>query len=749
MKKATLTILSLLMFLSPLVVSAAPAPVEFIPILDEANIEGMDLDLEPSPFTFDFEGLTFDELMEAISEELLAIFYGFGIEFHSLECFDQLAHLEDEIWEYMDEQDDVLFFEFYYLVLAFTPTGEEVEMTTPSEPGMLPGSTTPSEEPLMVRNIEIAPTNATQTTTLRQTGVVVRNTNFRRGAGTNHEVIRSLSANTNVRITGRRGDWYRVRHDGTTGWVSRNNVVRTRPVAVVTGANVPVRNGRANDARILTRAATGTRLVVTERTDNWARVTVNGHTGWIRINQINIANGSRPGIITANNVNVHTRPDSGSNVRRRLPQDARVMILQRTTSGWAQIRITHGNGTFNGWVRTSSVSNQALTRRTTRQTALRTRPNGEASRIATLGTNQQVTLLARAGSWGHVRVRINNTNRYGWVRMANLNNMTLPAQPLDIGSAARNPTWGVTAGSATLRSGAGSGHSVLRTIPTETVLIIDRRSGEWLRTTFQGTTGWIHHDSIRVGTAAANNTTRRGRVNTATDLRQGAGTNHATIRRLSNGNSVTVLRQSGNWLQIRAGQDEGWVREYHVDTLGSGHTSIRTALRNGPGTSYSANRHISAGHTVTILRQDGGWLRVRFDGQLGWVYARDVNLTTAPGLSTARSQVGTTTRTVNVSGEAGLRIVVPTRRTLAAGDGFDHLEGARVEHVASNGTITQIPITLHQNGWSWNFTHNGTTFTVNMEGILDNLTPGTYDRSVVVRRGNSVVARAAQRIVVR
>jgi len=735
------------MFLSPLVVSAAPVELMLIP--DEVEMEGMDLDLEPSPFTFDFEGLTFDELMEAISEELLVILYQFGIEFHSLECFDQLAHLEDEIWEYMDEQKDELFFEFYYLVLAFTPTEEEVGTTTPSEPGMLPGSTTPSEEPPAVRNTEIAPTNATQTTTLRQTGVVVRNTNFRRGAGTNYGVIRTLNANTNVRITGRRGDWYRVRHDGTTGWVSRNNVVRTRPVAVVTGANVPVRNGRSNDARILTRAATGTRLVVTERTDNWAQVTVNGHTGWIRINQIIIANGSRPGIITANNVNVHTRPDSGSNVSRRLPQDARVMILQRTTSGWTQIRITHGNGTFNGWVRTSSVSNQALTRRTTRQAALRTRPNGEASRIATLGTNQQVTLLARAGSWGHVRVRINNTNHYGWTSMNNLNNMTLPAQPLDIGSAARNPTWGVTAGSATLRSGAGSSHNVLRTIPTETVLIIDRRSGAWLRTTFQGTTGWVHHDSVHVATTGTTSNTRQGRVNTGTDLRQGAGTNHAVIRRVGTGVNVTVLRQSGNWLQIRAGQDEGWVREDHVDTLGRGHVNINSPLRSGPGNNYSVNRRIAAGHTVSILRQDGNWLRVRFDGQLGWINARNVNIITTPELPGARSQVGSETHTVNVSGEAGLRIVVPNRRTLAVGAGFDHLEGVRVEHVASNGAITQIPITLHQNGWSWNFTHEGRTFTITLEGILDNLTPGTYDRSIVVRRGNSVVARAAQRIVVR
>jgi|GEM_PF-3099909 len=729
MKKITLVSLSILMLLSPLVVSAAS--VELTPDSAEARID------------FDFEGLTFDELMETISDELLEIFYQFGIEFDSLECFDQLAHLEDDIWDYMEMQEDALFFEFYYLVLAFTPEEDNEPVTlSPLERNTQGGPVNVSPGTPTSPN---ASSNPPQITSLRRTGVAIRNTNFRRGPGSGYGVIRPLSSNTDVRITGRQGDWYRVRHDSTTGWVLRNDMVRTNPVAIVTGNNVPVRNGRSNDARILTRAATGTRLRITQRNGSWARVTVNGHDGWIRTNQISVSRGSRPGIITSNNVNLHSRPTSSSSVTRRLPQDARVMILQRTTSGWSQIRITHSSGTINGWVRTSNVSNQNLSRRTTRQTALRARPDSDSARITTLSNNQSVTLLARAGSWGHVRAG----NNSGWVRMSHLNDMTRPSQPLDIGSAARNPTWGVTANRTSLRSGAGSSHSELRTISSGTTLIIDRRSGEWLRTTYQGTTGWIHHDSIRVGTRESNSTTRRGRLNTSSDMRRGAGTNYGVVHRVSSGTRIRVLRQSGNWLQIRSGEIEGWVREYHVDTTGTGHVNIRSAMRSGPGSSYGTLRHISAGHSVTILYQNGNWLRIRFESQNGWIDARNVNLTTPPGLTTARSQVGSATRTVDVSGEPGLRLIVPRRRTLAAGAGFDHLEGVRIEHVAANGSVTRIPITWHQNSWSWRFTHNGRTFTVEMDGVMDNLTPGTYERRVVVRHNGTRVARAAHRVVVR
>ena len=45
--------------------------------------------------------------------------------------------------------------------------------------------------------------------------------NFRSGPGVNHGVIRTLPAGTNITVLLRTGDWYRVTHDGQTGYVSR------------------------------------------------------------------------------------------------------------------------------------------------------------------------------------------------------------------------------------------------------------------------------------------------------------------------------------------------------------------------------------------------------------------------------------------------------------------------------------------------------------------------------------------------
>jgi len=435
------------------------------------------------------------------------------------------------------------------------------------------------------------------------------------------------------------------------------------------------------------------------------------------------------------------------------------MVLQRTTNGdgvhqgWTQIRVQHNGGTLTGWVRSELVEFAGQNRRTTGGGThpVRTGPSSDFRLIQRIPNNTQVRVLAEAGNWSRIRYTLNGVTRYGWIANGRLTNTELrPQAPAGSrGPGAYGTSWGIIYGTAELRAGTGTNHTMLRTIPNRTVILIDRRSGAWLNVTYRGQTGWIHEDSIRIETTNTSTPTRGGTINANVALRRGAGTNYGSIRTLNSGANVTILRQSGDWLQIRVGNDEGYVREHYVDSTKAGVTNIRTNLRRGPGNNQSVIREVPSGVNVTIIRQQGIWYYVRVEGQTGWLDSFYVNLRGLAGLPNARNRVGTNTRTVNVSGEAGLRIVVPERRTIAAGHAFDFLEGIRVEHVNASGAVTSIPITWHQDSWSYRFTHNGTTFTVNFEGMLDNLTPGTYDREVVVRRGTTIVARANQRNVVR
>ena len=278
-----------------------------------------------------------------------------------------------------------------------------------------------------ISNGRLTNVNLLQITAVRRTAVtVVNNVDFRRGPNQSYGVIRRISVNTNVRITGRLGNWYRVRHSSTTGWVLRSDVQRTVPVAIVRTNNAPVRASRSTSARILTRAPRGTRVNVTQRTGTWSRVRVNGRTGWIRNSQIRVTNGRRPGRTTAA-VNLHTRPNSSSSVRRRLPRHQHVMIMQRTTNGsaatqgWTQVRVVDATGNSDtGWIRTNRVERRNHARRVggASQINVRTGPGSSFSRISRAGRiprGTRVTVLSEIGSWSRVRFNLNGRRHYGWV----------------------------------------------------------------------------------------------------------------------------------------------------------------------------------------------------------------------------------------------------------------------------------------------------------------------------------------------
>jgi|GEM_PF-2159892 len=295
--------------------------------------------------------------------------------------------------------------------------------TEPTEPTLPEEATSPdSEEASEPAAVDISPTSAQQTTVIHRTGVTVVNANFRRGPATSYDNIRTVPANSNVRITGRRGNFYRVVHSGTTGWIHRNSVQQTRVTAIVTVINATVRTGPAASYGSFTTLPSGTQVLVGDRRAHWAQVTVNGRTGWIHTNSLAFGNGRRPGRARAT-VAVHTRPNAETNVMRRLPQGHEFMVIQRTTNGddvhqgWTQIRTRHNGETITGWIRSNQVEFAGQVRRTTGGGThpVRTGPSADFRLVQRIPNNTQVRVLAEAGNWSRIRYTLNGVTRYGWI----------------------------------------------------------------------------------------------------------------------------------------------------------------------------------------------------------------------------------------------------------------------------------------------------------------------------------------------
>ena len=582
---------------------------------------------------------------------------------------------------------------------------------------------------------------------VRQTtrfGVMVAGGAFRVGPGTAHASMRTLTQGTELEVLGVTADgrWLNVRIGNQVGFAFADSVRQTTRVGVmIAGGAFRVGPGTAHASMRTLTQGTELEILGTSADGRWLRVRSGNQVGFAFADSVRQT--TRFGVMTAGGA-FRIGPGTAHASMRTLTQGTELEILGTNADGrWLRVR----SGNQVGFAFADSVSQTTRFGIMTAGGAFRVGPGTGHVSMRTLTRGAQVGILGSSvdGRW----LRVRNGNQVGWVFADSVG--------AHRGPYAASAVSGVTYGAVQLRSGAGTNHAVIRTVPNHSTLALLNRSGSWIRVRYRqlqanGHTqvshyGWMHEDSVRIApTNSFMVTTHGGRVNTSADLRSGAGANHSLIRTLNNGTNVTVLRQSGTWLNVRVGSDEGWVREDFINSTTQATTTIRTTFRSGPGTAYNEIGRIPAGINGTIIHHQGLWVYMMFEGQTGWVLLTHLHIRPVRELANASNTISSTTRHINITGETGLRVVVPERRTIAAGRAFDGWQNVQVQHVAANGNVTNLAL---NRSWQATFTHNGTTFNLQWEGMLDNLIPGTYVRQLVVRRGNTVVGRGQQTVVTR
>ena len=121
------------------------------------------------------------------------------------------------------------------------------------------------------------------------------------------------------------------------------------------------------------------------------------------------------------------------------------------------------------------------------------------------------------------------------------------------------------------------------------------------------------------------------------NVRTGPSTGSAIAAKLKNGTWVTLLEQSGDWWQIRFGEnEEGYC---HGAYLAVRSTSFSAAVqtggpnlnvRKGAGTDYAVKAKLANGDAVAVLSEGNGWSRILYHGSsLGYVSSRYLAAATA------------------------------------------------------------------------------------------------------------------------
>lgn len=106
--------------------------------------------------------------------------------------------------------------------------------------------------------------------------------NMRAGAGTQHDTLWTLARGYPLEVTGRQGQWLKVRDfENDAGWVYRP-LVGKAPHVVVRSRVANVRSAPGTRSRILGKADHGEVLRTLEHRNDWVRVQREGGLkGWI------------------------------------------------------------------------------------------------------------------------------------------------------------------------------------------------------------------------------------------------------------------------------------------------------------------------------------------------------------------------------------------------------------------------------------------------------------------------------------
>ena len=324
---------------------------------------------------------------------------------------------------------------------------------------------------------------------------------------------------------------------------------------------------------------------------------------------------------------------SSSTVIGTIPKGATIQLIGKSTkySNWFYVEYNGKQGFVEGTYLTSgssssgddeeSSSGSSYTRYVTVNLHLRSSAKITSSNIiTTLAKGTKVTVLGKSGdNWYYVET---SSGRKGYVAAGYLSSSS--SSP----SSGTNKT---TAVAVNLRSSAKvADGNIILTVPAGRTVTVLGSTGNWYKVRYNGRTGYMKSGYFTDETSSSSYVTEKTSANLRLRSTTSTSSSSNIITTIPKGASVKVYKEvSGGWYYVAYGSRKGYVKAgYFASDSGtssssgtSGKTTANVRLRSSRSTSSSSNiiLVIPSGRTVTILGESGGWYKVRYNGQTGYV----------------------------------------------------------------------------------------------------------------------------------
>lgn len=243
---------------------------------------------------------------------------------------------------------------------------------------------------------------------------------------------------------------------------------------------------------------------------------------------------------------------------------------------------------------------------------------------SSLKRGAQVEVLSTSGDW----LEIQDGNRSGWIA-----SWLTTATDFSTGTTTKIVS---SVDQLNIRSAPAIGSTILGRMLAGDEALMTKQDGEWAAITYNGITGWVHTDYITqlVEQTTTPPTTEPVEQSPTADLftvavdalnvRKKADLSSKRIGLISRGETYSVIKVDGNWVQIAVDKNkQGWVYSFHgtlssnsmqtADEIASGTVTILsngTNIRTEPTTSSEVVTRADAGQKFSIIQENGDWYEI-------------------------------------------------------------------------------------------------------------------------------------------
>lgn len=408
--------------------------------------------------------------------------------------------------------------------------------------------------------------------------------NVREGPGLSYARNGQVKQGEKYTIIDRQSDWVKLQlSSGKTGWVAswliKENQSNSKPTVssstvVSTVDGLRFRSGPGTSFQVIGSLNKGTEAGFIEANNNWTKISLNGHIGWVssqfmKSKQTSGSTNSKPssnsgtskktGTITASILNVRDQPNLQGRIVGKLKQNANVNITNERES-WLEIEF----GSSTAWIHRDFVAGiSSSVEKPTQPTAPPQSP-----------TNQ-----------GKIGI--------------------------------------VTASSLNVRDSGSLSGKIIGSLQQGNKVTIEKEANNWSHITLSnGMKGWVAswYLEIQIGKPTETPGTEQSTVKilyNGTNIRSGSSTSHSVVARANEGDSFTMLAKEGDWYKINLpGNKIGYVAGWIVSVNGSQNIVERPSI----------NQYLK-GKTIVIDPGHGG----NDSGAIGvsGTYEKTLNLRTA------------------------------------------------------------------------------------------------------------------------